>query len=93
MMHLNRVWPVIWVIFLLSVTSVAFAQGNSADAPGRLFGMGQPHSVNDLPPGQLKSTLEGLPPKARGKALGWLQRFSFPAEDIAHLRVDSEGSV
>jgi hypothetical protein len=93
MMHLNRVWPAIGALFLLFVTSAAFAQGNSADAPGHLFGMGQPHSVNDLPPGQLKSTLEGLSPKARGKALSWLQRFSFPAEDVTHLRVDSEGSI
>ena len=93
MMHLNRVWPTIGALFLLLVTSVAFAQGNSADAPGHVYGLGQPHSINDLPPGQFKSTLEGLSPKARSKALDWLQRFSFPAEDVAHIRVDSEGSI
>ena len=38
MMHLNRVWPVIWAVLLLSVTSAAFAQGNSTNAPGHLFG-------------------------------------------------------
>jgi len=92
-MHLNRVRPIIWSLFLLFFISTTFAQGNSVNAPGRLFGMGQPHSINDLPPGQLKSTLEGLSPKARGKALDWLQGFSFPAEDVAYLRVDSQGSV
>ena len=87
-MQSNRAWPTIWALFLLFVTSTAFAQGNasvafdqcnSANAPGHLFGVGQPHSVNDLPPGQLKSTLEELSPKAQAKVLGWLQRFSFPA--------------
>ena len=93
MMHLNRVWPVIWAVFLVSVTSTAFAQGNSADAPDRLFGIGHPQSINDLPPGQLKSTLKKLPPSAQAKALGRLQNLSFPSEDIAHLKVDSQGSI
>ena len=93
MTHLNRVMPTIWALFLLLVASVAFAQSNSADALGRLFGLGQPHSVNDLPPGQLKSTLKELSPKAQAKALGWLQRFSFPPEDLTYIRVDSKGSV
>jgi len=92
-MHLNRVLPKIWVLFLLFVTSVAFAQGNSADASGHLFGIGHPQSINDLPPGQLKSTLEDLPSSAQEKALGRLQSFSFPVEDVAHLKVDPEGSV
>ena len=80
MMHLSRVMPKIWVLFLLFATSVAFAQGNSADAPGRLFGLGQPHSVNDLPPGQLKSTLEGLSPAAQDKALDRLRKSMGPSD-------------
>jgi hypothetical protein len=94
MMNLNRILPKIWVIlFLLLITSTALAQGNSGNAPGRLFGIGHPHSVKDLPPGQLRSRLEGLPPKARGKALGWLQSFSFPAEDVTNLRADPQGAI
>lgn len=93
MMHLNRVWPTIGALFLLFVTSVVLAKGNSAAVRSRLYGFGQPHSVNDLPPGQFKSTLEDLSPRARGKALDRLRRFSFPAEDVADLRVDSEGAI
>lgn len=93
-MHSNRVLPKTWVILLgLLITSSALAQGNSANAPGRFFGIGQPQAVRDLPPGQFRSTLEGLPKKAQGKALGWLQRMSFPAEDVQNLRADHHGAI
>ena len=37
--------------------------------------------------------MESLPANARGKALGWLQRFDFPVEDIASLRVNAQGEI
>jgi len=67
--------------------------GKSGDSHGRFYGIGQPKTTQDLPPGHLRNTLEGLPPKARGKALGWLQGVSFPAEDVKNLRVSDDGSI
>ena len=94
MKRCNKSVPAIWVTILLSVTSGAlYAQGNSDDSHGRSFGVGQPNTVQDLPPGQLRRSLEGLPANARGKALGWLQEFSFPAEDVKALRAGPDGSI
>ena len=67
--------------------------GQSGDSHGRFYGIGQPKTTQDLPPGHLRNTLEGLPPKARGKALGWLREFSFPVEDVKSLRVNSDGAI
>jgi len=94
MMRLKVIMPVLWALLsLLFVSSAALAQGKSLDAPGRTYGIGQPKTERDLPQGRLRKDLEKLPPKARGKALRWLQGFSFPAEDLQSLRVDREGGI
>jgi hypothetical protein len=67
--------------------------GQSGDNRGRSYGKGQPKSIRELPPGQLRKTLESLPAKAQGKALGWLQDVSFPAEDVKNLRANADGSI
>jgi len=59
----------------------------------RVFGLSQPASVDDLPPGQLKTKLKQLPPQARSRALKWLQDFSFAEADVQSLDVDNEGGV
>ena len=75
---------------LLSGQTVAQSdQGESA----RVFGLGQPHSIQSLPAGKLRSRLESLPPQASAKALRWLQDFSFPEADLDTIEVDDEGSV
>jgi hypothetical protein len=75
---------------LLSGQTVAQSdQGESA----RVFGLGQPHSIQSLPAGKLRSRLESLPPQASAKALRWLQDFSFPEADLDTIEVDAEGSV
>ncbi len=43
----------------------------------RVFGLGQPANVSDLPAGAFRSALEGLPPAARGRALGILGAAQF----------------
>jgi len=77
------------VFFTASTGFAQSEQGQNA----RMFGQGQPASVQDLPPGQLKKRLEGLPAKSRGKALKWLQEFSFPEADIQVIQIDNEGNV
>lgn len=64
-------------------------QGSSS----RVFGLSQPASVDELPPGQLKTRLKQLPPQARSRALKWLQEFSFAEADVQSLDVDQEGGV
>jgi len=59
----------------------------------RTFGLGQPQTVKELPPGQLKRKLESLPPKARANALRWLQDFSFPEADVETLHADDKGNI
>jgi len=90
----NRTLTVIFTsVFFILGTGFSFAQSQAAEEHRHTFGIGHPNTTRDLPPGQLRKSLRGLPPKARGKALGWLQRFSFPAEDVKHLRVSADGSV
>lgn len=57
------------------------------------FNNGSDITIDDLPPGFLKSGLQRLPPAARARALEWLNNISFPATDIANLRVDSSGGI
>ena len=84
----NRLVPIAWATLLLLLSSATvFAQGQSGDDHGRSYGIGQPKVIQDLPPGQLRKDLERLPAKARGKALGWLQEFSFPVEDIKSVHL------
>ncbi len=86
------------LLLLLSFDGL-FAKSKSVGDPvrsydrGYAYGIGQPKSTRDLPPGQLRKKLEGLPAKARGKALGWLQQISFPAEDLESLSVNSDGAI
>ena len=80
------------VVFATALAGQVYAQSDQG-LSSRVFGQGQPVSVAELPPGQLKRKLEALPPQARGKALKWLQDFSFPEADVVTLDVDNEGNI
>jgi beta-lactam-binding protein with PASTA domain len=70
--------------------SPAFAQQNDRKA----FGKGNPFTVEQLPEGKLRTKLETLNPKAKGKAMKWLHELQFSDTDAAHhLRADSDGGV
>lgn len=79
------------LVKLLMVLTPAAAFAAPADHP--VFGQGQPANVSELPPGMLKERLESLPPTARQSALRWLQDFSFPAADAAHMSADDAGGI
>jgi len=64
-------------------------QGQNA----RVFGLGQPQSIQSLPAGKLRSRLESMPPQASSKALRWLQDFSFPEAVLNTIEVDDQGGV
>ncbi len=74
---------------LLLITSASFA----ADKNRQNFHAGSNINLEQIPPGLLRSGLRDLPPQARARALEWLDGFSFPAADVARLRVDSNGAV
>jgi len=59
----------------------------------RTYGLGEPAQAADLPAGAFRSALEALPPQARGRALGILQRGTVPAADFEFMRVDKRGGV
>ena len=84
-------------IFLLVAVAAALAGQVHAQSDqgleSRVFGQGQPATVADLPPGQLKRKILTLPPQARSNALKWLQGFSFPTQDVATLDVDNQGGI
>lgn len=71
---------------------LAFGQSSQGQS-AREFGLGQPHSIDQLPSGALRSRLESLSPQASARALRWLQDFSFPASDVRNLRADAQGGI
>jgi len=83
--------------FVLAVIAAAlsnsvFAQSDQG-LESRMFGLGQPATLQELPPGQLKHKIKSLPPKAQGRAMQWLQSFAFPTADVTTLDVDREGNI
>ena len=63
----------------------AFSQGKES----RMYGAGSPFGVDDLPPGQLRSAFESLPPQARARARNWLESFAYPEEDLEHIHLNA----
>ena len=59
----------------------------------KMFGAAAPFTIDRLPVGRLKNKLNSLPGPAKDKAMKWLHSFSFPADDVAFLDVDSKGGV
>ena len=56
-------------------------------------GIGKPERISDLPNSAFRRKLLSLPPKARATALKWMQGVTFPAVDVATLRVDQSGGI
>jgi len=81
------------VVFTLNLVSgPTYAQSEQGQT-SRVFGHGQPKNISDLPAGKLRQRLQSLPPQASGKALQWLQDFSFPETDLDTLEIDDNGGV
>ena len=60
----------------------------------RVFGIGAPGNIEDLPDGNLKGNLLALTPENQAKAIEWLQSFSFSGLDAADsLRADKTGGI
>jgi len=86
----NTFVAVFGIVALLVEPTAPGAAESSAAAP-RTYGADAPFTIDQLPPGRLRSDLERLTPTIRAKAMDALHRFSFPSEDVATLRVDTQG--
>jgi hypothetical protein len=84
---------VLFISLVLLASGATSAFGQSSNANPRAFGVGQPKTVSELPPGHFKDALNSLRPEARNRALKKLQEFTFPAEDVGSLRVNVDGHV
>jgi hypothetical protein len=76
---------------LLVVSTTGYSL--SADAGVRFFGRGAPASVDSLPAGALRKSIESLPVNSRDRALNWLRAIEFSEQDLAYLRVDPQGGI
>ncbi len=86
----NHLMPVrVFSVALGLVVGAAQAAGS----PGPLFDAGSPISMQLLPAGPLKTSLEALPQDARNRALEWMGRLSLNQSDLDYLRVDAHGGV
>ncbi len=69
------------------------ATGVQAQPPERLYGVGAPFSISELPPGRFRYALESMSEQARQTSMSWLHSFSFPAKDMDYLHFDAQGGV
>ncbi|MGD2057019.1 MAG: hypothetical protein PVJ15_09455 [Gammaproteobacteria bacterium] len=76
---------------LLAVSGFVYLQ--SAAAAASFFGRGAPASVDSLPAGDLRNSLESLPAKSRERALSWLQAVEFSQQDLPYIKVDPQGGI
>ena len=81
------------MLAILALSSAPVSAQSDQGVAAMQFGIGQPQSIGDLPPGQLRRRLESLPPQASARALKWLQEISFTGTDLEVLQVDDEGGV
>lgn len=81
----------IFIVALIAAVTSMSAQ--AAPDESKMFGGATPFSIDEIPNGRLKSQLQFLPPAARERGMAWLNSFSFPANDVAHLHVDGRGAV
>ena len=87
----NRIIVVLATLLLGLFSIQAFSQSENANPAA--FGIGKPERISDLPDSAFRKNLLSLPPKARATALKWMQGVSFPAADVATLRVDQSGGI
>ena len=75
------------IVMLLSSAVYVYADSSHAadGSQAKVFDIGQPFSIEDLPPGRVKSKIASLPLKAQQNAIKWLQRFSFSEADLEFI--------
>ncbi len=81
------------IITLAIIALTASMNAQAVPDESKMFGGAAPFTFDEMPNGRLKSQLEALPAPAKKRGMAWLNRFSFPANDIAQIHVDGRGGV
>ncbi|MCB1856938.1 MAG: PKD domain-containing protein, partial [Gammaproteobacteria bacterium] len=81
------------VVVLVSTALIAEPGNSPSSKKPRMLGKGNPFLLHDLPPGRVRSKIEGLPFQAWNRAMDWLHRFEFPENDLESMDVDNQGGV
>jgi hypothetical protein len=89
----NRLAFALSTALLVAAAAIPARAAGPADAGARGFAPGQLRSISELPPGQLKRSIQSLSPQAQANALRWLQKISIGTADYDNLRVDIGGGV
>jgi hypothetical protein len=93
-MHYSVLWTRTGALLgLISLVLCHFQVPAQSATPPRQFAPGSPWTLEDLPKGLFRTSLEQLPEAARERAVGWLRKIHFTELDAEMLRVDSQGGV
>jgi len=79
-------------VLFAGTTFISLHAGQTLNPP-KMFGIGEPVSIGDLPAGATRDRLASLRPVARERALEWLQRLEFPEADLELMQIDDQGGV
>ncbi|NVJ67312.1 MAG: cadherin-like domain-containing protein [Gammaproteobacteria bacterium] len=80
-------------LLIASSLTIAGLAANAEPGKAKHFGAKAPFKMDELPNGKLKNQLKGLSKDKQQKAMQWLHKFTFPANDVAQLNVDKLGNV
>ncbi|MBE0540763.1 MAG: hypothetical protein IH623_05200 [Verrucomicrobia bacterium] len=87
----SALFAVLTTLIMSGVGEMASAQ--QPQQRPREFPPGALRNLEQLPASRLRTRIEGLPPGARQRAVGWLQQFHFTELDLESLETDSEGGI
>jgi hypothetical protein len=78
---------------LSGLIAVSAAFSRSADAGVVFFGRGAPATIESLPAGDFRQSVDSLPTQSRERALSWLQAIEFSEQDLPYMKVDPQGGI
>jgi hypothetical protein len=78
-----------------SVSMVLCSVSLAVDAKekGRVYGVGHPFNLSELPQGELSDKLKKLSTSSRDKAKHWLDKVQFHDHDLPYMRTDNDGGI
>ncbi|WP_207060843.1 PKD domain-containing protein [Motiliproteus sp. SC1-56] len=90
---MRKCHPSLMVSLLMATAALPVKAVPEQAADARMYGQGAPFTLDQLPAGPLRASLEALPAQAKARAIDWLHGFAFPAEDAGYLRADAQGAI
>ncbi|MDD5395099.1 MAG: zinc-dependent metalloprotease family protein [Thiothrix sp.] len=95
MIHKHKVGRslLIGVLSAVLLSSSVTAAPNGQGFRPKVFRSGSAFQLTDLPDGNFRQRLHGLPAQAQQRAMNHLHRFTFTERDLPHLRSDNAGDI